>query len=429
MSAIVPSSQTVNNPLGLDGSMYIDTVYSLTNENVSSTSSALSQSIYNISQSIATGTTPSAGSLSYTVVNSSNITYLDNGGLTYNVTCSENVIDLYKIISLNASLGMNGNTIFGFPDYAPGGNQYIGFGGRDAKNFTSVAGLTPSFYDSRLQADVTDGVYGVYFQYQFPVASSWSSITFYLNSAMYSVPVYYPRWLFFLASSNGSTWTQFNSPQYYDYVFPGDPNLYGNPLSQARTYTFSPYSGSYTYYRVVVASAGYSGFMLSSIQWSQNQPKDPANVNNLAIYATSAVTCGVNTQNFNLNANTLFINGTPRTFSFMLSPNDNSVVSTSDSYTWVAPFSFKLSGNSAFMPLWSVNTVDGSVSIFMDVLLNGTSIYNATKPALNAGSQWKQNGSIATNPTSVSKYSVLKFIVTSYTGSTATGLKVSIYAS
>lgn len=429
MSAIVPSSQTVNNPLGLDGSMYIDTVYSLTNDNVSSTSSALSQSIYNISQSIATGTTPSSGSLSYTVVNSSNITYLDNGGLTYDVSCSEEVSDLFNIISLNASLGMNSNTIFGYPDYAPGGNQYIGFGGRDIKNFTSVTGLTPSLYDSRLQTDVTDGVYGVSFQYLFPVATSWSSVTFYLNSAMYSVPVYYPRWLFFLASTDGSTWTQFNSPQYYDYVFPGDPNLYGNPLNQARTYTFSPYSGTYAHYKIVVASAGYSGFMLSSIQWSQNQPKDPANVNNLAIYATSAVTCGVNTQTLNLNPSTLYINGVPRTYTFMLSPTDNSVVTTSDSYTWLAPFAFKLSANSSFLPFWSLNAIDGSNSIALDVLLNGTSIYTTFKPNLFMGSVWKQNGSLSSSLVSVAKTDTLKFIVTNYPGSTATGLKVTIYAS
>ena len=429
MSAIVPSSQTVNNPLGLDGSMYIDTVYSLTNDNVSSTSSALSLALYNISQSIATGTTPSSGSLSYTVVNSSNITYIDNGGLTYSVSCTEEVSDLFNIISLNASLGMNSNTIFGYPDYAQGGNYYLGFGGRDIKNFTSVTGLTPSFYDNRLQTDVIDGVYGVSFQYQFPVATSWSSVTFYLNSAMYSVPVYYPRWLFFLASTDNVTWTQFNAPQYYDYVFPGDPNLYGAPLNQARTYTFSPYTGNYTYYKIVVASSGYSGFMLSSIQWSQNKPQDPANVNNLAIYATAPVTCGVNTQTLNLNPSTLYINGVPRTYTFMLSPTDNSVVTTSDSYTWLAPFPFKLSTNSSFKPFWSLNATDNTDSIFLDVLLNGTSIYTTNKPVLSVGSIWKQNGSFTSPLISVAKTDILKFIVTSYPGSTATGLKVTIYAS
>lgn len=423
MSAIVPSSQTVVNPLNLDGSMYIDTVYALTNLNVNTTSTSLNQSIYNISQSISTGTTPSTGSVAYTVVNSSNITYLDNGGLTYRVTCSDEVSDLYNIVSLNPALGMNSNMPFDM-----GASYYSGYNYRDSQHLTNVTGLTPSTYDSRLQIDVTDGIYGVYYQYQFPVATSWSSITLYINSGMYSVPVYYPRWLFFLASTDGTTWTQFNNPQYYDYVFPGDPNLYGSPLTQAHTYTFTPYSGTYAYYRIVVASSGYTGFLLSSIQWSQNQPKDPAIVSSLSIYATSAVTCGTNTQTLNLNPSTLFINGTPRTYTFNMSLTDTTVVTTSDSYTWTVPFGFRLDNNSSFKPLWSVTTMDTTDTVFLDVLLNGTSIYT-TKPAINTYNLWKQNGSLTSSYIPVSKYSTLKFIVTSYAGTICTGLKVSIYAS
>lgn len=190
-----------------------------------------------------------------------------------NITNFENILKLDEMSSLvttntGTDLGGFGDMDSTSPTGYNGGTPSLGYAGRTAKFFTPCSGVIPSAYDGDLQADVVDGVYGSHFTWKFSSARKWESVEFFINSGLVSIPVYSPRWVFFFASNDGITWTMFNTPQTYGYPFPLTSYNFNQIGTIRHVYPFETYGTSYSYYRVVVASAGTGEFTLSSIRWN-----------------------------------------------------------------------------------------------------------------------------------------------------------------
>jgi hypothetical protein len=189
------------------------------------------------------------------------------------ITNFENILTLDEMSSLvttntGTDLGGFGDMDSTSPTGYNGGTPSLGYAGRTEKFFTPCSGVIPSTYDGELQTDVVNGVYGSHFTWKFPSARTWESVEFFINSGFVAIPVYSPRWVFFFASNDGITWTMFNTPQTYEYPFPFTSYNFNQIDTMRHVYPFEAYDDSYSYYRVVVASAGTGEFTLSSIRWN-----------------------------------------------------------------------------------------------------------------------------------------------------------------
>jgi hypothetical protein len=151
-------------------------------------------------------------------------------------------------------------------------------------------------------------VYGVHFTYEFANPVNFSSLQFFLNSGTVSIPVFTPRWVFFFGSNDGTNWAMFNDPQRYEYPFPSDSFNFVVVNNLQHTYTFTPYSQAYTYYRFVVASAGTGYFYLSSAQWNSSGQTSASDV---ATSSLTTVNVGTSNRILNLQTNQLRLNDSP----------------------------------------------------------------------------------------------------------------------
>ena len=141
----------------------------------------------------------------------------------------------------------------------------FGWNGRQPYQFTSNIGLVPSNYSSYLQPDVTNGIYGVHFTYDFGVPVT-------IKSSFFVIPYipqrndFSPRRVFFFTSDTTTDWTLV----YTDvYPFIGVSDAGYDVLSYE--YVFSN-SATGRYWRAVIAECGGDYLFIHSVQFRGQYP-------------------------------------------------------------------------------------------------------------------------------------------------------------
>lgn len=320
------SDPTFNPVSVLGDSLYLDgvvgTIRSLAKSDLDEKTTTINQQIVNLSDATSARACPSQPITSGYTTSTNSISFTDPVNGTVTITSADDVNDFQNFLLLNPSMrptttnmtnygepgGFGSADPFAANGWYSGQNPSLGYSGRTAGFFTPCTGLTPSTYDAYLQTDVSNGVYGCHFTWDFGQPVNWSSVKFYTNSGLVIFPVFTPRWVFFFGSNDGTTWTQFTPPQTHDYPFPGSSYYQVAVNNLEYTYTFNQYNTAYRYYRIAVASAGTGYFYLSSVQWISNGQFSSSTV---ATNSLSDVSVGTSNKKLNLQTNDLRINNTP----------------------------------------------------------------------------------------------------------------------
>lgn len=281
----------------------------------------IGNSINNIVDATSSKSCPRAPITSgFTFPDSKSVSYVDPAFGTVVVRCADDVNNFQKILQLNPSERPTTDftTSYGEPggfgsadpsqNWYRGDNPAFGYSGRQEQYLTPCTGLIPSSYDGNLQADISNGIYGVHFTYEFTSPVNFTSLQMFLNSGTVSIPVFTPRWVFFFGSNDGENWAMFNEPQTYNYPFPDTSSNFVVVNNLQHTYTFTPYNETYTYYRFVVASAGTGYFYLSSAQWNSSGQLSASDV---ATNSLTTVNIGTSDRVLNLQTNDFRINDVP----------------------------------------------------------------------------------------------------------------------
>lgn len=140
--------------------------------------------------------------------------------------------------------------------------------GRKPYQFTSNIGLTPSDYSPQLQTDVTNGVYGVHFTYDFGQPVSISSSYFVIPSGKVQLTLYSPRRVFFFTADTNTQDTDwiFVHTDRYEYPFQGGFEYDGGYTFMDHEYIFST-TATGRYWRAVIAEAGTGYLFIHSVQF------------------------------------------------------------------------------------------------------------------------------------------------------------------
>jgi len=195
------------------------------------------------------------------------------------VTCSHRAENLQYVVQPYVNRTVQMKTVgFGGEDqdqgWFSGDDPSRGWGptlgqtnGREPYQFTPSIGTTPSTWSAPLQDDVTNGVYGVHFTFDYGQSTTMSSCYMVVPSGIVQITVYSPRYVFFFTSNTLTTnnWTRIHVEN-YTYPFPPGYGSDGGFTSLEHEYMF-PQSYTARYWRAVIASCGTGYLYLHSLQF------------------------------------------------------------------------------------------------------------------------------------------------------------------
>ena len=195
------------------------------------------------------------------------------------VTCSHRAENLQYVVQPYVNRTVQMKTVgFGGEDqdqgWFSGDDPSKGWGpvfeqpnGREPYQFTPSIGTTPSTWSAPLQEDVTNGVYGVHFTFDYGQSTTMSSCYMVVPSGIVQITVYSPRYVFFFISNTLTTnnWTRIHVEN-YTYPFPPGYGSDGGFTSLEHEYIF-PQSHTARYWRAVIASCGTGYLYLHSLQF------------------------------------------------------------------------------------------------------------------------------------------------------------------
>lgn len=473
MSAIVPNQSIPNNPFGIDGTLYLDNALNQTvslansantianSANTSATNATnISNNILTKSINISTYNIPSNG-LNVMFANGSWTYYYGayyyrytdaavsdaSGGYVY-LYCSDLGYnsDLYKILylgsqgSLNNGNGFNvfSNGVFPIPSFTNANSTQC----TTTINTGTLTNTLPIWTPSGQPTNSC--IQGINFDFVFyDYNHLFESITINVGD-VFKYPNT-PSTVFLFGQLNFSG---INSP----WIQIGNPKTLNFLTQSTITMSFSESQSFYSAYRIVLptitsTTSGicYINYIqlsndIANISYNQSSylkfatRKEAQTIYNIGNLSTTDVNIGNSSNKLSLHYSSLYFNGIPQYLIFNLSPSDTSVVSTSDQYTFVPPFGFNI--EYTYVPHWWVSSKDTSQNVVCDILVNGSSIFD-TGPLHGLPTIYSNNyysimnpGAVPfpnPNPFNINAYDVVVFKVSSYTGSTAKGLKVILF--
>ena len=407
------------NPKNIDGSMYVDSTIQVQSDTLNGSINSVNTNLNN-SLTVPTITyVPSAVPLPqnvYTITTPGAFPYATCYGYYYDVGLT-NLIYILSISDSTPSTSLVCDATFAnyqsYSGYADGTSNHV-YTLTDSYHLVYCIQVTPSYYASFLNN--TNYIYGVNFNYFVFSATNYNGLKLYFPTSNV------PRWMFIVISNDyGSTWSA-----------PIVPKQYLGNGNEVFTWMFnSDFTAKATGYRLIFANASSDTIDFGGVQWIINP---------------SGVGLGNSTYPCNIVGKSLLFNNNPFPFlnNYPISSDDSTVITTSLTSTIRWALTCRITANK--YPVFSVANAPSSSQLVLDILQNGTSIYGGSGaghlPTIDVGSNNTGStystvssscglfyGTNSDGSRTFTEGDTIKFIVSSFGGTIATGLKVTIYNS
>lgn len=450
MSAIVPNQSIPNNPFGIDGTLYLDNAL-ISTSNLASSATVISNNILNTTINLSVYNTPSqaiTSSSPYTTWGKTYTGFTDPAvSGTIGLWCSENPSDLSNSLLLGTTPTLNSGNGFSVFSTSTGLFPIPGTGFTDYNSTQCSSTIDTGTITSSLPLWTPSGqptnscIQGVCFDFLFADNNHiFDGITINVDITKYPNT---PSTLFLFGQTNVTmpsmqVFTQIGKPKIVDFSATSSITLSFGNTSPFQVYRLVIPSISSTSSGVCCISSIQLYYDIAGIQFNSASyvryavKQEVQKTNYIATSASSSVSIGNSSQPLSLSYSSLLMNNKPPYLIFNLSANDTTTVSTSDQYTFVPPFSFKI--QPMHLPRFWISSKDASNDIQCDVTVNGSTIFGTGTffpgnpyPRILSNFYYSFTGNLINVPTTININDVVVFKVTSYSGSSAQGIKVMLY--